>query len=664
MLEPVRRAVRVAVIGVCLSLFALPAPSASADSSVTTDGLALGRCTDPQGTITDLGPASMNNAPGNAELIGDKMYMVTRGLSPNVVGVYDLATDRVTTHYEIPTGIGAWATATIGTDLYVGTHLPSDLYKVDTVSGAVTKVASFDDDYIWNLAASPDGKIYLGFSQSGRVAEYDPTTGATRDLGMATAGEQYARSIAADATTIYVGVGSHAHLVAIDRATGAKREILPPELAGRDFVASMAASGTYLAMGISSNGELLVMEKANPADYQIVKASVPGEKYITTEVIDGDDVFFAGRPSGSFYRYNITSGKLDVLGVPYPEMATARLLAHGGKIYGLQEGAVFVYDKATGTMEYRNLVQRGLRAAPEQPMTLLSDGQRVYVSGKGGVQIHDLGTGQQSRLGLPGQPKAMVAVDGRIYMGVYTQALLYGYTPGAESAELLARVGNNQDRPRDMVYDESGGLLVMPTQPEPGHPDGALSIYDIAAKKLDVYRPVIDRQTVYSVTVDKGVAYLGSYLQEGFGLPPVAKQATLAAFDLSERRVRWQLDPVPGATFIADLVHLHGRIYGVTDNGVFFEVDPVRRQVLRTVQVGTAGGDLVVKGLAIYGTDGNRVYQVDPVTLEVTTVVDGLAGAWFDGAKLADDPAGCALYTVRDRNLIRIAVSGRPWRSS
>jgi outer membrane protein assembly factor BamB len=661
MLEPVRRAIRVVVGGACLSLLlALPAPSASAEPSADPAGSSLHRCTDPPGTITDLGPASVTNAPGNGEFIGDKMYAVTRGLSPNVVGVYDLATDRVTTHYEIPTGIGAWATATIGTDLYVGTHIPSDLYKVDTVSGAVTKLASFDDDYIWNLAASPDGKIYLGLSQSGRVVEYDPATGATRDLGVASPGEQYARSIAADATTVYVGVGSHAHLVAIDRATGAKREILPAELASRDFVASMAASDTHLAMGISSAGELLVMEKANPANYQIVKASVPGEKYVTTEVIDGDDIFFAGRPSGTLYRYNMTSRKLDVLGVPYPEAGTARLLAHGGKIYGLQDGAVFVYDKATGALEYRNLVQRGFRAAPEQPMTMFADGRRVYVSGKGGVQIHDLATGQQSRLGLPGEPKAMAAVDGRIYMGVYTQALLYGYPPGAEAAELLARVGNEQDRPRDMAYDERGGLLVMPTQPEPGHPNGALSIYDIAGRKLDVYRPVIDRQSVYSVTVDKGVAYLGSYIQEGFGLPPVARQATLAAFDLNERRVLWQLDPVPGATFIADLVHLRNRVYGVTDNGVFFEVDPVHRKVLRTVRVGAAGGDLVVKGQAIYGTDGNRVYQVNPRTLKVTTVVDGLAGAWFDGAKLADDPAGCGLYTLRDRNLIRVVVSGRP----
>ncbi|MEV4545212.1 hypothetical protein [Micromonospora echinaurantiaca] len=615
--------------------------------------------TPAEGTITDYGPASVTNALGNAEFVGDTLYAVTRGLAPNTVGAYDTVTDTVTAHHDIPTGIGAWAMTKVGTDLYVGTHVPSDLYRVDTLSGAVTKVASFADDFIWNVTASPDGKIYLGFSPTGRVVEYDPASGGTRDLGVASPGEQYVRSIAADATTVYAGVGAHAHLVAIDRATGAKREILPAELTSRDFVASMSMSDTHLAMGISSVGELLVLNKGNPADYRIVKATAPGEKYIVSTEFLGDYVYFTGRPSGALYRYHLATGQVETVGVPYPEAGTPRLLTHAGKLYGIQDGAVFVYDPATGSLDHRNLVQRGFRASAEQPMVMLSDGRRVYVSGKGGVQIHDLAADEQTRLGLPGQPKAMSAVNGQIYMGVYTQALLYRHTPGEADADLLARVGNRQDRPRDMVYDERSGLIVMPTQPEPGQTDGALALYDVAAGTLDVRRPVVERQSVYSVTTHRGTAYLGTNIQEGFGLPPVTTTARLAAFDLNDRAVTWQIEPVPGAAFIADLGHSASRIYGVTDTGVFFEVDPVRRTVTRTVSVGSAGGDLVVRGRVAYGTDGNRVYKVDLVKFTVTTVADGLAGEWFDGAKLAADPCGCALYTLRGRNLIKIDISGR-----
>jgi outer membrane protein assembly factor BamB len=614
--------------------------------------------TPAEGTITDLGPASITNALGNAVFVNGILYAVTRGLSPNAVGVYDPVADRVVRHYDIPTGIGAWAMTAIGTDVYVGTHGPSDLYRINTVTHTVTNVASFGDHFIWNIAASPDGKIYLGTSGTGQMFEYDPATGASRDLGQPAAAELYVRSIAADATTVWAGIGAHAHLVAVDRATGAKRDVLPPELVTRDFVASMTMSETHLAMGISSLGELLVLATANPTDYRIVKATVPGEKYVTATAILGDDVYFAGRPSGTFYRYRRATGQVEALGVPYPEAGTPALLAYDGKVWGIQDGALFVYDPATNAIDYRNLVDRGFRAAPEQPMVIMSDGRRVYVSGKGGVQVHDRATGEQGRIGIPGEPKAMVPVDGQIYMGVYTQALLYGWRPGDASAALLARIANRQDRPRDMVYDADSGLLVIPTQPEPGQPDGALALFHVPTGILDVYRPVIDQQSVYSVTTLRGTAYLGTYIQEGFGLPPATTTARLAGFDLARRRLDWQLEPVPGATFIADLGQTANRIYGVTDNGVLFEFDPARRTVLRTVEVGDAGGDLVVRDDVAYGTDGNRVYRVDLESLRVSTVVDGLAGGWFDGAKLAADPSGRGLYTLQGRNLIHIAIGG------
>ncbi|MEV1175094.1 hypothetical protein [Nonomuraea sp. NPDC049784] len=617
------------------------------------------RCGAAEGTVTALGPASVTNALGNAEFVGDTLYVVTRGLSPNVVGAYDVTADKVTAHYDIPTGIGAWAMAKIGTDVYIGTHISSDLYKLDTLTGRVTKVAAFDDHFIWNITASPDGKVYLGMSETGRVVEYDPATGATRDLGVASPGEQYVRSIAADADTVYAGVGAHAHLVAIDRATAAKKEILPAELATRDFVASMAMNDTHLAMGISSQGELLVLNKADPSDYRIAKA--PGEKYVTSVTFLGEYVYFTGRPTGTLYRYRLGTGEVETLGVPYPEAGTPSLLAHGGKIWGIQDGAVFVYDPDTARLEYRNLISRGLRAGPEQPMNVFSDGKYVYVGGKGGMQVHDTSGGSR-RIGIPGEPKSMVEVGGRVYLGVYTQALLYGHEPGTDTAGLLAKIGNRQDRPRDMAYDSRTGMIVIATQPEPGQEGGALSLYDPDTGGLDVRRPAVPDQSVYSVATGDGTAYLGTYIQEGFGLPPKTNTARLAAYDLRRHRLLWQMEPVPGATYIADVVRLRGRIYGVSDTGVFFEVDPERRKVTRTAKVGGFGGDLAVQGGRVYGVSGeavsrgDRVYRMDLTTFTAHTLADGLAGDWFDGAKLAADPGGCGLYTLRNRDLVRIAT--------
>jgi outer membrane protein assembly factor BamB len=615
--------------------------------------------TPSEGTLTGLGPASVASPLGNAEFVDGVLYAGSRGLSPNVVGAYDLAKDAVTAHFEIPTGIGVWAMCRVGTDVYVGTHSTSDLYKLDTVAGTVTKVASYPDHFIWTLAASPDGKVYLGTSEPGKVKEYDPATGTSRDLGEAAPGEAYVRGIQADDRYVYAGVGANAHLVAIDRATGERRELLPPELADRDWVSCLSVSGTHLAGGMNSLAEVVILNKANPSDHRVVKATAPGEKYVVSVLIHDGYVYFAGRPSGTFYRCSLATGELEVLGVPYFEAATHRILAHEGRVYGVQDNAVFVYDPATGSLEYRNLVQRGLRASPEEPMSVHSDGRRVYVGGKSGADIHDLATGDVRRLGIPGEPKTMITIDGTTYLGVYTQAALYAHRAGDAEAELLMRTGEQQDRPRDLAYDARTGLIVMPTQPEPGHMNGALALYSPRTGEHVTHRPAVERQTVYSVATRHGTAYLGTLTQEGLGLPPVTTTARLAAFDLRSRKLLWQIEPVPGARAVVSLALGPQHLYGVTNTGVVFEYDLRAAKLTRTLKVGAKGSDLFVLSGAAYFTDGDKVYKLDLETFTAKPIVEGLAGQWFGGEpKLALDPSRRALYGVKGRDLVRIAISG------
>ncbi|SCF03686.1 DNA-binding beta-propeller fold protein YncE [Micromonospora coriariae] len=611
---------------------------------------------EPEGTVTDLGPASVTTPLGNGEIVGSVLYAGTRGLSPNLVGGYDLTTDAVTSHTDIPSGIGVWAMCRVGTDVYVGTHSRSDLYRLDTLTGALDRVGAYPYHFIWNLASAPDGKVYLAISEPGRVVEYDPATGESRDLGVTVDGEAYVRSIAADETTVYAGVGAHAHLIAIDRATGAKRDILPAALAGRDFVASLTLSDTHLAAGISSNGEVLVLNKADPADHRVLAT---GEKYVTSVLIHDRYVYFAGRPSGMLYRCATDGGAVETLGVAQPEAATHRLLVRDGLVYGVQDGAIVVVDPADRSLRYVNLVQRGFRAAPEEPMSVHSDGRRVYVGGKGGADIHDLATGTRTRVGIPGEPKTALTVRDATYLGVYTQALLYRHRAGEPEATLLAGTGNQQDRPRDLAYDEATGLIAMTTQPEPGHLNGTLALYAPRTGRFDTYRPVVERQSLYAVTCRAGVAYLGTNIQEGLGLPPVTTTARLAAFDLRSRRLCWQVEPMPGAKVIPGLAHTALAVYGITDSGVLFEYDLLRRQVTRTTKVGARGADLHIVRRVAYTTDGNAVHKIDLVTFTVTTIVDGLTGEWFGAEpKLALDPSRRALFGLKERNLVRITIAG------
>ncbi|MFI6299700.1 PQQ-binding-like beta-propeller repeat protein [Nonomuraea sp. NPDC050790] len=621
--------------------------------------LAAGLVSAPAPTVEDLGPASSVTSISGAEFVGDKLYLGTGGIKPTRIGAYDPAQRKVTSITDLPSGDGTWATAAVGSDLYVGTYSPGDIHKVDTTTGTATKVADVKpDNFIWSMDAAADGKIYAGTYPGGRVVEYDPATGQTRDLGQAAAGEQYVRSIAVDDTTVYAGVGAKAHLVAIDRATGAKKEILPPELADRTFVGTLALENGLLAAGLSATGDLLLMETADTSKHVLVDA--PGDSYVTAIGIDAanNDVYFGTRPSGTLYRYDRDSAKLDKLAVPYDGAAFNRIFVRGGKLVGALTSSVVEYDLATGELTGVDLTQAGMPPAPELPMAIAVAGDRVLVSGKAGIQVHDPAAGTSTRTFLPGEAKAMTPVGDQVYLSVYTLAYLFKMRHDGTGLTRLTRAGAEQNRPLDAHYDRLTRRLLMGTQPEYGLHGGALALYDPRRNAVETFRGVVPNQSVRSVTSFAGTAYLGSEIQGGLGTTPVEKEARLAAFDLFTKKTRWSVVPVPGATRISDLVVRHGKLYGLASTGVAFEFDLLRRKVTRTVPVpllSSGSGTLIEAGGRIYGSDGKRIYRLDPRAMTVTTVVDGLAGqAYGDQPLLAAAPGGRTLYALKARNLVRI----------
>ncbi|WP_089008180.1 hypothetical protein [Micromonospora viridifaciens] len=646
-----RRTALTAALALAAAALAVPAATAHAEAPAATVPTGA-----PPGTVTDLGPASEVTSVNGAELIDGTIYTATGGVSPIVVGGYDLAEQRVTRRYELPTGGGAWATAAVGTDLYVGTYEPGDLYRVDTTGTGVTKVADVSPDrYIWAMDTAPDGVIYGGTYPNGRVFSYDPATGATRDYGIAVPGEQYVRSIAVDATTIYAGVGAHAHLIAIDRATGAKREILPPEFADRTFVGTLALEDGLLAAALSPTGTMLLIDTADPSRYEVVQTP---DSFITAIAIDPDrnDVYVGTRPSGTLRRYDRDTGQLSTLAVPYDGASFGRLFVTGDQLRGVVTNSVVTYDLATGELTGVDLTQAGMPPAPELAMAIATDGPRVYVSGKAGVQVHDLAAGTSTRRFLPGEAKAMTPVAGEIWMSVYTLAYLFRMAPGGDPRR-VAVIGEEQTRPLDAAWSPADKLLVVGTEPDYGRYGGAVSFYDPRSGALDVHRDVIPDQSIRSVAVKHGTAYLGSSVNGGFGTTPRATEARLAGADLATRTKTWEITPVPGAKQIVDLVATGDRIIGLTETGVLFAVDQRTRQVVATTTVASGQSTLVQVGPTIYGTNGRDVWKLDPVTMSVTPFVTSLNAEWYGGgALLTAAPDGSALYALRGRDLVRIQL--------
>jgi outer membrane protein assembly factor BamB len=285
-------------------------------------------------------------------------------------------------------------------------------------------------------------------------------------------------------------------------------------------------------------------------------------------------------------------------------------------------------------------------------MQVTATDDQVLVSGKAGVQVHELATGASHRTFLAGEAKTMTPVGGQVYLGVYTLARLFSVAPDGADLHKVGDVGNEQTRPTDAVYDPAVGKLLVTTEADYGKYNGALACFDPRTGAVRVYRGVVPDQSVRSVAAAGGTAYLGSEIRNSLGTDPVVKEATLSAFDLRRGTVRWQVTPVPGAGQITDLALWRGTLYGTTDTGTLFAFDPRTRTVLSTVDVG-AGATLVTARGHLYGATGDSIFRVDR-NGTTTTLLDDLAADTYGPPMLAPAPDGDSLYTLRHRNLVRL----------
>ncbi|MGC4939093.1 PQQ-binding-like beta-propeller repeat protein [Kribbella sp. DT2] len=645
--RPAPSALIVAVIG-ALFLTLTAGPSAAAAPPTP-------QAAPPAPQVENLGPASAVTSTSVAEQVGDRIWTATSGVSPVQVGAFDPATQKIEQKVALPTGAGAWAMAHIGTDLYIGLYTPGDVYKIDTTTGALTKVAQFGS-FIWSIAATPDGRIVAGTYPDGGVHEYDPATGATRSYGAAFPGEQYVRSIAADETTIYAGVGTKAHLIAIDRASGERRDVLPAQYADRTFVATLTLTGGKLAAGLSPTGTMLVFDTANLA--APVEVQTPGgDQYVTAITIDEPtgDVYLGTRPSGTLYRSR--GGELQRLGSPYDGAYFNRIFVDGSTIRAELTSEVVTFDEAAGTFSGVDLGAAGLPPAPEQPMGIAATRDTVLVSGKAGIQVHDLKAGTNRRVFLPGEAKTLTPIGRDVYLGVYTLARLWSMKPDGSGLHEFGRIENEQTRPTDDAYDERTRTLLISTEPDYGKYDGTLTEQQIGTGRREVHRGVVPHQSVRSVGAEDGIAYLGGATRNSLGTTPVLPEATVVAFDLRRNRTLWEVAAVPGAQAFSDVVPFRGRLYATTDDGRLAVLDQRTGKVLSTQTIGTSQSRLAIARGRLFGTDNKRVFEFIPGRVPaVTTVVDGLDAQIYGFPVITASPTGDALYTLKGRDLVRITV--------
>ncbi|MEU4228021.1 hypothetical protein AB0F17_27340 [Nonomuraea sp. NPDC026600] len=643
------RSLLVVVAGLLPAL--LTAPTAAAAVAVDCDSPG----------VETFGPASVTGAIVGAVVHEGHAYVVERGPKPPVLADIDLATRKVVRSVTLPDGPatgeaeGGWATAVSGGKIYVGTYPVPDLYSFDPATGEVKRLHSFGKNggFVWSLTAAPDGTLYAGTYPDGKVWEYVPSTGAVRDFGVLAAGERYVRAVAADAEHVYAGLLDKAQLVSIDRATGAVTRLAT----GPTGVGAVAEHGDRVLA--ASGGTLIDVRKDGTDARQ--PALAEGSLDMLTVAADGT-VYTTTRPDGAVYRYRPGDTTLTKIAEPpSPGDETRRLqLLDDNTLFGVSgSGGMWWLDLRTGKSEFVDLIEAGLPAGAERPQSmLLVPNRALYIGGHFSMEVRDLRTGEKRRFRLPGEPKDLVRRGNKIYAAMYPSGQILSIDIRTDQVRGLGYLGHDQQRPWDIEYDPLTDKLLVASAPLGAKLSGALSVVDPDTGKMDVYVDVIPGQSLMSLSLGFGVVYLGGDVLGGGGTPPVKTSASVAAFDLRTRKVRWQVDPVPNFRTFQDIKVHNGLLYGVykRDSGAWIALDLATKKVVSQGKLSGYGELTVHRNKVFVSTffGGGNAYELGTTEKLLAT---GLGDEWYTNPQLHFEPGSWRAWALVGRNLARIRLN-------
>lgn len=598
------------------------------------------------GTYTNLGPqlgASM--IQGSIFLKDGKgrelVYTVVRG-EPAHLLAYEVATGKLLLDTPLEGADGSWdlAVATDGT-LYIpgasgflfshqpGTQEVKNLGKV--LPGQT---------YVWSLTPGKEGEVFGTTYPGCRVFRYHPKQGfSDAGNGPLVEGENYVRSLAYNPKTglLYAGVGSHAHLLEMDPATGEKKELLPEKYRDKDFV-----YGLEMIPGKNGQDRLLALLTAGNTTLVYNLRTKQFEQEI--EGMDMKTVLTDQKTQTVFY----TAGKRLMKFNPSKPIATAKQLAAGvgtanafafgskNKLYVLTSGADLVTcHLSTGAIEKVKL------DIPPQPIPinalLYGPDEKIWMGGylAGGHATYDPKTGVNTKYTGLDQTEGMTVSGDKIFFGIYPRGRFYMYDTKrswniAEENPVMIGEAAGQSRAFAVlkVNTATEQKIFFGTVPEYGKLGGALVVYNEKNKDLKVFDQPVAKQSVVSLVQTEATVLAGTSISGGLGIRPSAKEAVLFGWDIARNEKIFELVPVPGAAAITCLIKgPDNHIWGVAD-GTLFVFDANKRAVISTHKlydyppfnshVWRSAAMAIHPSGMVYGTGNNNLFKIDPQTKAVT----------------------------------------------
>lgn len=559
----------------------------------------------------------------------DRIYAVSSG-KPCVLLVIDPHQEVLIDRFELEGSDHCWGVVHTPTGVYIGGS--GILYRY-TPAGGVEDLGTMIEGeyYTWRLTADDRGNVYGGCFPGGKVFQYNPQSGLFRDYGSIVEGEQYARSMAAVGETLYIGMGTQKpHLIALNTVSGEKLSIpLPESCKGEQVIYDLDIVYPKLMARVTPSSILHVYD----LETGLWEAEFENTSGLSVSPPDPDGrVYFI--KDDYLHRYNPLTGELKATSCRQPNPAGdfGWLDGHAlnpeyPSLVGVnRDGSYWVFDPEHESCQHYDLQLSGQPVAI-QSLTPGPDND-IYIGGyfTGGLARYDVESGELKQFKGIGQTEGLLFGQGKLYLGVYPKAIMYEYDPKQpwvkeeNPKRLFSLNEEEQDRPFALAW--AGKELAIGTVSGYGRLGGALTLYDPASGEHEVYRNVINQQSIISLTVHEGILYAGSSVFGGLGGPPSEQEAMVMMWDIAAKNPIWQGVPVSGERAVSALtVDDQGFLWGLTA-GKLFQFDLKKRQTVMVKEIEPfdwegvghfwRGGRLSYKQGEVYGYSMHTLFRFNP----------------------------------------------------
>lgn len=627
---------------------------------------------------------------------GKQVLYTTASTTPAVFNVIDVKNNTLIRDFELEGVAQSWrhVIAPDGT-VYIGAITSSNTGELWSYSPATKTVQKLkvigSEKSVWSMTTDPDGNVYIGTYDHGKLFRYNPQTKELKDYGSLLADHNYIRSMAYHDGYIYAGMALPFEVVKVNVETGQSQvisnevpAILGVEHEQLEFAYDMAVVDKYLFVKASGEAGLILVyfnletQKwenksigVDPVSNRGVMSynQIPvadGKAYVPAHggILEVDLKTLETRNTGISFATSLR-------GAAWVDLGDAELTSDRTIVTIQANGKLSALDVKKGIRKDMPGVAAKGGPIPIHNMEQGTDGRLYMTAYPGGVGgVFNPVTNESSSF-LIGQAEGIVSAGDKVYYGVYPGGYIYETDIAngkMNEPKQLFQIGSGQDRPYKMEYAD--GKLLIGTIPDYGQLGGALTIYDLASGEKEVYRNLIQDHSIVGLAYKDGKIYGSTTKYGGSNTTPPSNNPEVFVWDIKQKKMTMHTElaaleglgkhrMISGLTFGPD-----GLLWGGVD-GIIFALDPSDLSIVKQKNIYTDVKDYGMwrpyysrwseDGLLYIGL-ANRMTVVDPETMEHRSLTPSNFEMKF--MTLAKDAEGKEqIYYTDDTKLMMIPIS-------